>query len=119
MTAISGNNYTKAFINVPAERPNVGEYGGAVKVLFDAYTGTPSAADVLSVGKIPSGARILTISSFVGMGAAPTFSKVDSLGAPTVLAVGDVLLDESIIKVTAAGGGYTANPFGFITYTVV
>ena len=119
MAAINGSNYAKAFVNVPAERPNVGDYGASVIVLFDSYVGTPSASDVLSIGKIPAGARILQISGFVGMGAAPTYAKVDSLGASTALAVGDSLADESIIKVTAAGGTYAANPSGFILYSVV
>jgi hypothetical protein len=116
MAAINGNNYAKN-ISVPAEQSNAGEVGGVVKCLFDQYTGTPSAADVLSIGKLPKGARILDIVA-VGMGAAPTYAKIDSDGASTALAAGDVIASQSLVKITAAGGGYAANPFVFVRYVV-
>ena len=119
MAAINGVNYQKSYVDVPSSRSNVGEVGGSIKCLVETYVALPAAADVLSIGYLPINARILSIVGFSGMGAAPTFAKIDSLGASTTLAVGDVLADASLIKVTAAGGTYAANVFGFITYVVV
>lgn len=117
MAAINGTNYANNIL-VPRVQTNAGELGGVVKCLFDAYVGTPSGGDVLSIGKLPKGARILSISAWTGMGAAPTFAKVTEAGVSTALAAGDVIASESLVKVTAAGGTYGANPFGFILYVV-
>lgn len=118
MAAINGVNYANN-ISVPAVQSKPGEAGGVVKCLFDAYVGTPSAADVLTIGKLPKGARVLSITASAGMGAAPTFAKVViSSGASTALAAGDVLAAESLVKITAAGGTYGANPFVFVLYVV-
>lgn len=115
MAAINGFNYAKNIL-VPKEQSNAGEVGGGVKVLFDAYVGTPVAADVLSIGKLPKGARILTIVS-VGAGTAPTYAKVDSLGNSSVLAAGDVIAAESLVKVTI-GASPSLNAGAFVTYSV-
>lgn len=117
MAAINGYNYAKN-ISVPKEQSNPGEVGGVVKCLFDAYVGTPAAGDVLSIGKLPKGARILSISASAAMGAAPTFAKVLADGTSSTLAAGDLLSGESLVKVTAAGGSYGANPFVFVLYVV-
>lgn len=118
MAAINGVNYANN-ISVPPVQSKAGEAGGVLKVLFDAYVGTPSAADVLTIGKLPKGARVLRITASAGMGAAPTFAKVlVSTGASSTLAAGDVLAGESLVKITAAGGTYGANPFVFVEYVV-
>ena len=118
MGAINGVNYANN-ISVPKVQSKAGEAGGVMKVLFDAYVGTPSAADVLTIGKLPKGARVLEIVSNGGMGAAPTFAKVlVETGASSALAAGDVLTGESLVKITAAGGTYGANPFVYVTYVV-
>jgi len=62
MANIYGENYTKAFINNPAEQAKAGEYGGAVKVLFDLVA-AGAGADVLHIGKLPKGSRVLAIES--------------------------------------------------------
>lgn len=118
MAAINGVNYANN-IAVPKVQSKAGEAGGVLKVLFDAYVGTPSAGDVLTIGKLPKGARVLRITSNGGMGAAPTFAKVlVSSGSSSTLAAGDVLAGESLVKITAAGGTYGANPFVFVEYVV-
>lgn len=118
MANLNGVNYGNN-IAVPKVQSKAGEVGGVLKVLFDAYVGTPAAADVLTIGKLPKGARVLRITSNGGMGAAPTFAKVlVETGASTALAAGDVLQGESLVKITAAGGTYGANPFVFVEYVV-
>jgi len=118
MAAINGVNYANN-IAVPAVQSNPGEVGGGLKVLFDSYVGTPSAADVLTIGKLPKGARILRITASAGMGAAPTFAKIlVSTSASTELAAGNEIAGESLVAITAAGGTYSANPFVFVEYVV-
>lgn len=115
MAAINGVNYANN-IAVPKVQSKAGETGGVMKVLFDAYVGTPIAADILSIGKLPKGARVLSISAS-GLGGAPTYAKVLADGTSTTLASGDVLTGESLVKVTV-GAGPTANPFVYVTYVV-
>ena len=117
MGAINGVNYANN-IAVPKVQSKAGEAGGVMKVLFDAYVGTPAGADVLTIGKLPKGARVLKITASAGLGAAPTFAKVLADGTSSVLAAGDVLTGESLVKITAAGGTYGANPFAFVEYVV-
>lgn len=81
-----GSNYTKAFVNVPAERANAGEYGGKVKVLFDQLVSGAVAADVLYIGKLPKGARILELKSIgAGSGAAFNVAAADIMSAETAI----------------------------------
>ena len=118
MANINGVNYANN-ISVPKVQSKAGEAGGVMKVLFDSYVGTPAGADVLTIGKLPKGARVLKITASAGLGAAPTFAKVlVESGASSVLAAGDVLAGESLVKITAAGGTYGANPFVFVEYVV-
>ena len=74
----SYNNYAKIIAH---EQGNAGELGGVVKCLFESYTGAVSASDVLLAGKLPKGAKILSITVSAAMGAAPTFAKVTAAGA--------------------------------------
>ena len=115
MAAINGKNYAKNIL-VPKEQSNPGEVGGVAKILFDQYDGTPTAADVLSIGKLPKGARILSVTG-VGIGGSPSWAKVDSAGASTTLAAGDLLASESLVKITI-GSSPSANAAGFVTYVV-
>lgn len=117
MAAINGVNYANN-ISVPKVQSKAGEVGGVMKVLFDAFVGAISAADVLSIGKLPKGARVLRITAHASMGAAPTFAKVLADGTSSALAAGDVLSGESLVKITAAGGTYGSNPFVFVEYVV-
>ena len=116
MAAINGVNYAKNIL-VPKEQSNAGEVGGVVKCLFDAFAGTPTAADVMSIGKLPKGARILSVNSVGAGGAGLAYAKVDSLGASTALAAGDVIALESLVKVTI-GAAPSLNAGAFVTYVV-
>lgn len=62
MSALYGANYTKAYVNVPSERPNVGDYGGSIKLLLDS-SATGVAADTINIGKLPINAKVLSVSS--------------------------------------------------------
>lgn len=116
MAAIKGKNYTKNTA-VPKEQSNAGEAGGVSRVLFDQFDGTPIAADVLTIGKLPKGARVLAATSLGLGGAGLAWAKVDANGVSTTLAAGDLLASESLIKVTI-GAAPSANPSGFINYAV-
>ena len=71
MANIYGQNYTKGYISVPAEMAKIGEVGGVKRVLFDQVVGA-AGADVLYIGKLPKGARILEVKS-IGCDS-PTFN---------------------------------------------
>lgn len=116
MAAINGFNYAKSLL-VPKEQGKVGEVGGVVKCLFDAFVGTPIAADVLTIGKLPKGARILSVNSVGAGGAGLAYNKVDSLGASTALAAGDELSDLFTVKVTI-GAAPSLNAGAFVLYVV-
>lgn len=116
MAAINGKNYAKN-ISVPKEQSNAGEVGGVVKCLFDQYDGTPTAADVLSIGKLPKGARILSVNSIGLGGAGLAWAKVDAAGSSSTLAAGDVIASESLVKITI-GASPSANAAGFVQYVV-
>ena len=72
MAAIYGANYTKNYISNPPEQANMGEVGGVKKVLFDQVA-AGAAADVLSIGKLPKGARVLEVKS-IGAGSGASFN---------------------------------------------
>ena len=85
MAALSGANYTKAYVNVPAERPNVGEYGGSVKVLLDS-SAAGVEADTINIGKLPINAKILSISSSgLGGGGSVNVAPLDLMSAETIV----------------------------------
>lgn len=72
MAALNGKNYQKAYVNSPSERPNVGEYGGSVKILLDS-SDAGIAADTIKIGKLPKGAKVLSVNS-VGLGTGGSFN---------------------------------------------
>lgn len=84
MANIYGENYTKAFINNPSEQANMGEYGGVKKVLFDRVA-AGAAADVLSIGKLPKGARVLTIGNVGGNNPVCNVAPADLIAAETII----------------------------------
>lgn len=105
MANIYGANYTKAYVNAIQEQANAGEYGGAVKVLFDQVA-AGAGADVMYVGKLPKGARILRVSNVGGNN--PTFN----------VAPGALLSAETIITATL-GAAPTFPVSAWVEYTIV
>lgn len=99
-----GENYTKEYINVPSERSNVGEAGGKVKVCFDKLA-APVGGNDMYIGKIPNGARILSVDSL--RCDTPTFN----------VAAGDLLSSETAIVVTL-GAAPTADCLAWVTYVL-
>lgn len=84
MSDIYGKNYTKAYINNPAEQANMGEYGGVKKVLFDQVD-TGAGADVLSIGKLPKGARVITIGNVGGNSPVCNVAPADLIAAEKIV----------------------------------
>lgn len=85
MSALSGANYTKAYVNVPSERPNVGEYGGSVKLLMDS-SAAGIAADTINIGKLPINAKVLSVSSSgLGGGGSVNVAPLDLMSAETTV----------------------------------
>lgn len=84
MADIYGANYTKAYINNPAEQANMGEYGGVKKVLFDKVA-AGAGADVLSIGKLPKGARVLSVNNVGGNNPVCNVAPADLIAAETIV----------------------------------
>ena len=63
MAAYYSTNYTKQYVNVPAEKIPAGEQYGVVRVAYDDYTfaGDVSNNDTITFMKLPRGARIIDI----------------------------------------------------------
>ena len=64
MAAYYSTNYTKQYVNVPAEKIPAGEQYGVVRVAYDDYTFTAVDSvlnDTITFMKIPRGARILDV----------------------------------------------------------
>ena len=64
MAAYYSTNYTKQYVNVPAEKIPVGEQYGVMRVAYDDYTFTAVDSvlnDTITFMKIPKGARILDV----------------------------------------------------------
>lgn len=105
MAAINGNNYAKS-IAVPREQSLAGEVNGVKRVLLDQYTGTPIAADTLSIGTIPKGARILELKN-IGCGTSPAFN----------VTAGAILVEAKVVVVTI-GATPAANPIAWVEYVI-
>lgn len=84
MANIYGANYTKAYINNPAEQSNMGEYGGVKKVVFDQVA-AGAGADVLSIGKLPKGARVLTVGNVGGNNPVCNVTPAQLISAETIV----------------------------------
>ena len=63
MAAYYRTNYTKQYVNVPAEKIPAGEQYGVMRVAYDDYTfaGDVGNADTITFMKLPRGARIIDI----------------------------------------------------------
>lgn len=70
MAALNGRNFKKAYIDVPAERADVGFFGGSVQVLIDD-SAAGVATDTINIGKLPKGAKVLSVTT-VGLGTGGT-----------------------------------------------
>lgn len=85
MAVLNGRNFKKAYVNVPSERADAGFYGGTPAVLMDDSVGTtPVATDTINIGKLPKGAKVLSVNS-VGLGGAGAAVNV----APMDLTTGE------------------------------
>ena len=82
MTAIKGTNYTNNTAT-PKVQSNAGEVGGVKRVLFDQFLVGAVVGDVLSIGVVPKGARILEVKSVnAGTGAAFSVAPAQLITAP-------------------------------------
>lgn len=64
MATFYGNQYTDAFVDVPADMIRPGDVSGEVKVMYCDFTvpgSAPSNNDIWYLGKIPKGARVLNV----------------------------------------------------------
>lgn len=61
MATLYGTQYKQAYVDVPSSKIAPGDVGGEVKFMYFDYTITaaPTNGDVLKLGKIPKGARIV------------------------------------------------------------
>lgn len=108
MAALDGRNYKKAYVNVPSERADIGSVGGSVVCLWDDSVGeTPVATDTLNIGKLPKGAKIISVVS-VGLGGA---------GAAVNVTPAELTTDEKIVIATV-GAAPTLPITVMVTYTV-
>jgi len=98
MANLYGSNYTKAFINVPSEKIEPGEFAGKMKVAYDEYDldglGVVLAAnDIIYLMKIPAGARILE-----------AIIDSPSLGTTGIVQLGTIADPDRYIASADAGG---------------
>ncbi len=80
MATVYGSNYNKAYVLDPKQMIPAGEHNGKVRCLYDeiAFAGNVLAiADIVKLGKIPKGARILD-----------AICKLDSLGTTGIVSLG-------------------------------
>lgn len=88
MSALDGVNYKKSYTDVPNDRSyNVGDYGGAMKVLIDSSVGGVAiAADTINIGKLPKGAKVLSVNSIgLGAGGSVNVAPMDLMSAETIV----------------------------------
>lgn len=71
MAQLFGENNTKYYQTVPAQKIDSGEQNARIFVARDSYTGQLSATstDVVDMMRIPKGARILDVKAFITGGA--------------------------------------------------
>lgn len=106
MAELFGDNYTRAYLSNGEQKANVGDWAGRIRVLLDSKT-TVVVADVLSIGRLPKGARVLSV-NHIGGGVSPTFNV-----APM-----DVMTaDETIITITI-GATPGATVHAWVEYTI-
>lgn len=105
MAALNGTNYANSQAT-PRVQSRAGEVGGNKKILLDDYVGTPTAADTISIGYLPKGARVLDLKS-IGMGTGASFS----------VAAGAIMSVATLVVITV-GTSPAANPIGWIEYVI-
>lgn len=61
MSSFYSNGYKRAYVDVPSAKINPGEQSGDVKVLYCDYDAAAEAdvTDVIYLGKLPAGARVV------------------------------------------------------------
>ena len=102
MAALNGVNYKKAYVDEPQKLIPHGEHNARVKCSFDTYKGAVAAGDVISMMKLPKGARIIeAVLNHASLGAAGLYKvgfsnspyvQTRDGSAPTVsLADGDII----------------------------
>lgn len=106
MATVQGRNYKKAYVDLPSGRYDTGFMGGKPVILIDDFT-APVAADVIQIGKLPKGAKIISV-NHVGMGTSPVFNV-----APM-----DLLTDETIITVTVGATPSAGVASAWVEYVV-
>lgn len=99
MADLYADNFTKTTERPPAMIDG-GDYGGAVRVVYDQYTtlGTEAVADRLFIGKLPPGYRVIG-------GRLST----EALGAGTTLTLGDADDADRLVTATATTSAVLIN----------
>jgi hypothetical protein len=61
MATLNGLNYARAYVTAPYGKWEVGGYNGESKFLYDEFTfaAEASIADIIRLGKLPKGARVI------------------------------------------------------------
>lgn len=102
MATLYGKNYTKKFINNPAEKVVGKEHSGKVRMAFDSYTFVADAVSgaVIKLMKLPAGAKVVDC-----------MVKCPSLGTKGIFKLGyeangvDVADDDGFLVTTSIDAG--------------
>jgi hypothetical protein len=73
MATLNGNQYKQAYVDVPSSKIKPGDVSGDVKIMFFDFdiTAAPTNGDILKLGKIPAGVRVVDlVLSFPDLGTA-------------------------------------------------
>lgn len=106
MAAVNGVNYAKE-IAQPAEKADPGTRNAPVRTLMDwKLAASAVATDVISIGKLPKGARVLRC-SHIGGGSSPSYS----------VAPGAKMADETLVTFTV-GSTPASDIYVFIEYVL-
>lgn len=119
MATIYGTQYEAAYVDVPASKIQQGDLGGHRRCLYFDHTITaaPTAADVLKLGKLPKGARIieaclafpdLGTTGVLNLGWAASEDGLEAADADALLAAVDVNAAAAIKKMSGIAGAASA-----------
>lgn len=121
MATFYGNQYQDALVTVPSKKVQMGDIDGKKRVIYFDYTVTaaPTAADVIKVGVLPAGARVINAGlSFPDLGtagvlnlgwAAGVIEVADADGllvSVDVNAAADAVSMQSQMEASGANAGY-------------
>lgn len=84
MATLYGNQYNAAFVTKPSTKIAPGDVSGDIKFMFFDYTITaaPTAADVIKLGKLPMGAKVVdAVLQFPDLGTAGVLNLGNAAGA--------------------------------------